>query len=69
MNLNRLKPATQTRPQKQARPKRSCSSEGVIFDSDYIFCGSFGRKKREGRIVGLQRVSLHLIMEGGGVAY
>ena len=47
MNLNRLKPATQTGPQTQTRPKRSRSSEGVIFDSDCIFCGNFGRKKSE----------------------
>ena len=38
-NLNRLKPATQT------RPKRSRSSEGVIFDPYCIFCRNFGRKK------------------------
>ena len=65
MNLNRLKPATQTGPQTQTLPKRSCSSEVVIFDSDCISCGNFGLKKeREGRIVGLQSVSLHLNMEG-----
>ena len=45
MNLNRLKPAMQTGPQTQTRPKRSRSSEGVIFDSDCIFCGNFGWKK------------------------
>ena len=45
MNLNRLKPAIQTGPQTQTRPKRSRSLEGVIFDSDCIFCGNFGRKK------------------------
>ena len=45
MNLNRLKPATQTGPQTQTRPKISRSSEGVIFDSDCILCGSFGRKR------------------------
>ena len=43
MNLNRLKPATHTVP--QTRPKRSRSTEGVIFDSDCIYCGNFGRKK------------------------
>lgn len=45
MNLNRLKPATQTGPQTQTRSKRSRSSDGVIFDPKCIFCGSFGRKK------------------------
>ena len=37
--------STQTGPQTQTRPKRSRSSEGVIFDSDCIFCGNFGLKK------------------------
>ena len=37
MNLNRLKPATQTGPPTQTRPKKSRSLEGVIFDSDLIF--------------------------------
>ena len=47
MIMNRLKPATQTGPQTETRPKRSRSSEGVIFDSDCTFCGNFSRKKCE----------------------